>query len=84
MTDNRRRLLDVHQTSSVAEYAQNFLSLVIRNNQDWMDEEIMPYFFRGLNDRIKEELCVRDRPVSLQHYIVLAVSLDTQRAHRTP
>ena len=80
MTETQWRLLDVHQTSSVAEYAKDFLNLVIQLSPNCMDEELMPYFFKGLDERIKEELCVRDRPVSLQQYIVLAMSLEASRS----
>ena len=69
-----KSLLSISQQTSVADYASKFkiLSAQIK----WNDSALICHFYRGLKDRVKDELTKYDRPATLNELIDLCIKLD--------
>src|SRR3569833_87388 len=88
--DAERRLSNLKQRGSAADYAADFR--LIAGKLDWEDEPLMNFFYAGLKDSVKDELYKADRPDSLAKFIERAVKIDNRnyerqlekRGHATP
>ena len=75
------RLLSLRQGSdSVAQFASNFRILAAESG--WDEMALQSVFVRGLTDRIRDELAVRDETSSLDELIALATRLDNRLRER--
>ncbi|GAA6043399.1 hypothetical protein JCM8097_008572 [Rhodosporidiobolus ruineniae] len=81
-----RRLFNLKQTGSAAEYAAEFrrLSLTL----GWNDEALTFVFYQGLKDHVKDELAHEDRPALLDDLVTKSIRIDDrwflrQREKRT-
>lgn len=62
-------LQQLHQHASTSEYAETFREIASRLEPGWSDTDLLPYFYRGLKECIKDELSTRDRPETLEKYV---------------
>ena len=75
------RLLSLRQGSdSVAQFALNFRILAAESG--WDETALQSVFVRGLTDRIRDKLAVRDETSSLDELITLATRLDNRLRER--
>ena len=75
-----RTLGRLRQTGSAAEYASRFQQLASFLN--WNDDALQWAFYKGLKDRIKDELVKEDRPTQLNELIEKAVRIDNRLYER--
>jgi len=78
--DAERRLSNLKQRGSAADYAADFR--LIAGKLDWEDEPLMNFFYAGLKDSVKDELYKADRPDSLAKFIERAVKIDNRNYER--
>jgi hypothetical protein len=75
------RLLSLRQGSdSVAQFALSFRILAAESG--WDETALQSVFLRGLTDRVRDELAVRDETNSLDELIALASRLDNRLRER--
>ena len=75
-----KSLFTLRQTSSVSEYSSRFR--IIQSQIDWNESALCCHFYRGLKDRIKDELAKISRPDTLKELIELSIRLDNRIQER--
>ena len=75
-----RTLGRLRQTGAAAEYASRFQQTASFLN--WNDDALQWAFYKGLKDRIKDELAKEDRPATLNELIEKAVRIDNRLYER--
>lgn len=75
-----RKLFKLRQTKSASSYADEFRRLI--SYLGWNDPAAMAFFYEGLKDRVKDVLCIQDRPATLAEYITMAISIDNKLYRR--
>jgi hypothetical protein len=71
------KLMELRQKGPASTYARLFREIALPLG--WKDQALMPLFYRGLKDGVKDELCMKDRPEELDEYIALAVAIDNRQ-----
>jgi hypothetical protein len=78
--DTREAERDIHQLrqrTSTAAYKAEFQILAVKI--DWNDEALASQFYRGLKERVCEEITLRnERPNTLKSMFDLAITIDTR------
>jgi hypothetical protein len=69
-----QRLLEIKQTGTTREYANEFRTLA--SHAGWNDAPLIFYFYKGLCDEVKDIICMEKRPNSLEEYIQRAQIID--------
>ncbi|EJP61615.1 gag protein [Beauveria bassiana ARSEF 2860] len=67
---------ELRQTRSASEYAAQFRA--IAEKLTFNDALLMEMFYRGLKDNVKDVICMKDRPETLDEYIKNVVQIDNQ------
>lgn len=75
-----RRLQALRQTGSAAEYAAKFQQYGAKTQ--WDDAALTAQFYRGLKERVKDDIARGDRPTSLHSMITMAVRVDNRQYER--
>jgi hypothetical protein len=78
--DFERQLLQLKQTSSAQEHASKFRQVAA--HLEWDDEPLMVQFYKGLKDRVKDELIKEERPDTLGAYMERAIRIDNRLYER--
>jgi hypothetical protein len=72
-----RDIRALRQRTSVAQYRAEFQILAAK--LDWNDDALASEFYRGLKDRVREEITLRnDRPSNLKDLSELAIKIDNR------
>jgi hypothetical protein len=73
----RQQINLLRQRGSATRYSTKFLdaALPLRAN-GWNDSALMASFYTGLKDDVKDILCMKDRPGTLEEYISMASAID--------
>lgn len=72
-----RDLRALRQKTSAAQYRAEFQ--ILASKVGWNDEALASQFYRGLKDRVREEITMRhERPDTLQGMADLAIKIDTR------
>ena len=75
-----RKLRELTQTGSVADYASKFQQLAFRT--DWNDEAKTNEFYTGLKDHVKDDIARGVRPEELHDMIKQATIIDNRHHER--
>ena len=76
-----RRLQTLTQKGSAANYAAEFQQHSART--EWDDAALTAQFYRGLKDRVKDDIARGDRPEDLQEMIETAIRIDNRQYERS-
>ena len=72
-----RDIRALRQRTSVAQYRAKFQILAAK--LDWNDDALASEFYRGLKDKVREEITLRnDRPSNLKDLSELAIKIDNR------
>jgi len=74
------QIINLRQTSSVATYSTEFSRLA--SLLAWPDPPLIPIYYQGLKDEVKDELVRVDRPEILQDFITLTLRIDQRLQER--
>ena len=75
-----KNILNLRQSTSVSEYANKFKLLSAQ--VDWNDSALCCHFYRGLKDRIKDEITKFERPKILKDLIDISIRIDNRLYER--
>ena len=75
-----RRMQSLRQTGSVADYASKFQQLAAQTQ--WGAVPLVAQFYKGLEDRVKDDVARDNRPSQLQSLITLAIRIDDRQYER--
>ena len=75
-----RRMQSLRQTGSAADYASKFQQLAAQTQ--WGAVPLVAQFYKGLKDRVKDDVAQVNRPSQLQSMITLAIQIDDQQYER--
>ncbi|CAP61288.1 uncharacterized protein PODANS_3_11180 [Podospora anserina S mat+] len=82
--DEKRRaqenLASLRQTRSAADYAAAFKIDSLRSKIN--DAGLMQFFYNGLKEEVKGELCMKSRPDTIDKYIAMAIRIDDRQFQR--
>ncbi|EKG15822.1 Retrotransposon gag protein [Macrophomina phaseolina MS6] len=73
----RRAVINIHQKTSVADYTTEFQKAAAYLD-DWSDRALMDHYYRGLKERVKDQLMTQDDPKTLDKLIKLAIKCDNR------
>ncbi|KAI1286159.1 hypothetical protein F5Y03DRAFT_154390 [Xylaria venustula] len=74
------QLLRLRQKKSTLRYSIQFK--LISNKLNWDERVLIAVFENGLKDSVKDVICLRDRPATLEEYITMAVRIDNRLYER--
>jgi hypothetical protein len=69
-----QKIQNLKQQGSASAYGSLFVQ--ISSILDWDPQPLMEYFYQGLKDEVKDELCKTDRPDTLAKFIEKATKID--------
>lgn len=69
-----QKLQNLKQQGSASAYGSLFVQ--ISSILDWDPQPLMEYFYQGLKEEVKDELCKTDRPDTLAKFIEKATKID--------
>ena len=75
-----RRILNLKQIGSAGRYALEFKQLVAKLS--WDDSALIPQFYKGLREDVKDDLSRETRPDKLHEYIEKAILIDNRLYER--
>lgn len=75
-----RHLQGLTQKTSVGNYAAEFQQYAVRT--EWNDEALVAQFYRGLKDRVKDDIARGERPATLAGMITAAIRIDGRQFER--
>ena len=75
-----RKMQSLRQTGSAADYASKFQQLAAQTQ--WGAVLLVAQFYKGLKDRVKDNVAQVSRPSQLQSMITLAIQIDDQQYKR--
>lgn len=75
-----QQMTHLKQTGSASTYGSMFVQ--ISSVLDWDPQPLMEYFYQGLKDEVKDELCKTDRPDTLAKFIEKATKIDERLYQR--
>ena len=75
-----RRMQSLRQTGSAANYASKFQQLAVQTQ--WGAVPLVAQFYKGLKDRVKDNVARVNRPSQLQSMITLAIRIDDRQYER--
>ena len=75
-----RRMQSLRQTGSAANYASKFQQLAAQTQ--WGAVPLVAQFYKGLKDRVKDDIAQVNRPSPLQSIITLAIRIDNRQYER--
>jgi hypothetical protein len=75
-----RALHALKQYKSVQSYTQVFQD--ITSSLEWDDEPLMDVYYRGLKDRVKDDIAKGERPNTLEGLILMATRIDDRHYER--
>ncbi|KND87032.1 Retrotransposon-derived protein PEG10 [Tolypocladium ophioglossoides CBS 100239] len=75
-----RNIWEICQKGSASSYARLFREIALPLS--WDDPPLMAAFYNGLKDDVKDEMCMKDRPKTLEEYIAMAVAIDNRQYAR--
>ncbi len=67
---------ELRQRRSTSEYAAQFR--VVASKFTFDDAFLMEMFYRGLKENVKDIICMKDRPETLDEYIKNAIQIDNR------
>ncbi|EKG09629.1 Retrotransposon gag protein, partial [Macrophomina phaseolina MS6] len=77
----RRAVMNIHQKTLVADYTIEFQKAAAYLD-DWSDRALMDHYYRGLKERVKDQLIIQDDPKTLDELIKLAIKCDNRLFER--
>ena len=85
MSNNRafkdsQRLLKLKQTGITREYISEFRA--IASGLSWNDAALKFRFYQGLSDKVKDIICMKERPNTLEEYIQRAQAINDRLLER--
>ena len=75
-----RRMQSLQQTGSAADYASKFQQLAAQTQ--WGAVPLVAQFYKGLKDRVKDNVARVNQPSQLQSMITLAIRIDDRQYER--
>lgn len=75
-----QRLLKLKQTETTRAYISDFRALASGVSYD--DAALRSIFYQGLSDKVKDIICLRDEPNTLEEYIQMAQNIDDRLLER--
>lgn len=76
----QENLASLRQTRSAADYAAAFKIDSLRSKIN--DAGLMQFFYNGLKEEVKDELCMKSRPDTIDKYIAMAIRIDDRQFQR--
>lgn len=73
---NERKLLNLRQDGSVSVYVAKFQTLVYKG--DWDESALVVYFYKGLNDRVKDVMVTVATSGTLADMINIVTKIDNR------
>ena len=65
--EDGQRLLKLKQTRTTREYISDFRAITF--GLGWNDAALKFRFYQGLSDKVKDIICMEERPNTLEEYI---------------
>jgi Retrotransposon gag protein len=78
--EDGQRLLKLKQTRTTREYSSEFRAIASRLG--WNDAALKFYFYQGLSDKVKDIICMKEEPNTLEEYIQRAQAIDDRLLER--
>ncbi|KFY32152.1 hypothetical protein V493_00463 [Pseudogymnoascus sp. VKM F-4281 (FW-2241)] len=78
--EDGQQLLKLKQTETTCAYISDFLALA--SGVSFNDAALKSFFYRGLSDKVKDIICYRDEPNTLEEYIQMAQDIDNRLLER--
>ena len=75
-----QKITNLKQQGSASAYGSMFVQ--ISSILDWDPQPLMEYFYQGLKEEVKDELCKTDRPDTLAQFIEKATKIDERLYQR--
>ncbi|KFZ24290.1 hypothetical protein V502_01230 [Pseudogymnoascus sp. VKM F-4520 (FW-2644)] len=78
--EDGQQLLKLKQTETTRAYISDFRALA--SGVSWNDAALKSFFYRGLSDEVKDIICYKDEPNTLEEYIQMAQDIDNRLLER--
>ena len=72
-----QRMQSFWQTGSTANYAAKFQQYAAQTQ--WRNASLIAQFYRGLKDRVKDDIAQGNQPTQLQKMIIMTVKIDNRQ-----